>query len=323
MDPIDGNDDTNLDDLGGGGGGPDDNPIVDDPQGGGPDDTQGGAGGGASDPPPTRAQRREDFNRNLELQRQLRDSQATSEALRDTISQLNKTLQQTSRPAAGDPRKEAFDNFLRASKNLKDNDPESVREWMQAQEAFFKAGMGSDLAKQLREEILDEVRSQMPPQRSPVVQRVFNDFDWLNDPENGEAYEAMVAAQVRVVARRHNIPINPNGQLRCTPTVLYRVMREAAMSVARANNLAVPGGSRSTDGRQRFANPGGRGGAGGSSPGGNDGLSSEQREEILKVTAAIPGNMYRDPKTRQLKSPEERIRLWQATRGKEEARRTG
>lgn len=307
------NEDDNLDGLGGGGGGAGD--VGGDGAGGadgGQDGGQAGGDGGDGGVPgaegrPTRQQNRDKFNENLELRRQLDESRQSNEALRSTLAELNQTLKSNRGPAAGDPRKVAYDAFVKASKNLNEKDPDSLERWTKAHEELLRVGLKSELAEELRREL----GAALPPQRSGDIQRIHDEFPFLRDEQmEHEAYVETCRA-----ARRRGIEVTSEGKIRCSKDVLFKLMREGAIVTAKANGINIGGRSGDNGTRDRMSSPGGRNGDGRGS-GGQPAQSSEERTRILQATANIPGQMYRD-KAGNLKPEEERLRIWNAVRSKE------
>jgi hypothetical protein len=204
---------------------------------------------------PTRAERREDWRRNQELNRALgamtTQNRELNERLREMSARIAESVE-ASRPPREDPlvaRKKTLDAQYQKVLARLDRDPSAVEEFRDLQVEYGKLGA----------EMHDAKKAPPPRGPSPLGQSLAAEFPWLHPESADRDAKAMVEGYAAKLARTEKRNMSD-------PNVLYTTLRQAAALVAKDLGYPLPssfsaGGD--SNGRDRMSGSSGRGGVGG------------------------------------------------------------
>lgn len=235
--------------------------------------------GGQQPPRETRAQRRDRFNETLELRKALQEMTRANEQAQSRHQQEMQLLRQSieaGRPQREDPlvvkRKALDDRYTKIVTRL-DKDPSAGEEFRELMAEYGRLGAEEFAGKQ------PAPRQATPP--NAILQRIVGEFPWL-DTDSGD--HAAIALANGYVARL----VKQEKRNMQDPQVRYTTLRQGAAMAAK--DMGYPVGDNvggTTNGRERVAGSGGRGGNQGAS---DSDLSSLPAADVLAAAKIMYPN---------------------------------
>lgn len=203
---------------------------------------------------PTRAERREDYRRNLELNKALEAMTSQNRELNDRLREMSSRIAESveaSRPPREDPfvakKKELDTRYQKVLARL-DRDPSAVDDFRDLQVEYGRLGAQMEKAQE----------KPAPRGPSPLAQSLSAEFPWAHPDSRDEDARAMLNGYAAKLARTEKRNMSD-------PNVLYTTLRQAAAMVAKDLGYPLPASFSTvgdSNGRDRYSGSSGRGGVG-------------------------------------------------------------